>query len=206
MKETLLENLDMEKQELKNKIEEVVNKIKTNSKDAKFADSLVDKLLSLKGQLDVEPMRLCIPEKDVIKEYDNDSIRFVRCKGGILFQTKGGFSVFVSPRMSGLYQHLEILLDMKDKYDELSEEQKKTYEVLYLATTQILQLSIFATCDDEFFFGISEDIIKRFQTMTEKAINAELHEETHKENAEFENKMEITNEVLLGDKNERTIG
>lgn len=206
MKETLLENLDMEKQELKNKIEEVVNNIKTNSKDTKFADSLVGKLLSLKGQMDVEPMRLCIPEKDVIKEYDNDSIRFVRCKGGILFQTKGGFSVFVSPRMSGLYQHLEILLDMKDKYEELSEEQKKSYEVLYLATTEILQLPIFSTCDDEFFFGIAEDIINRFQTMTDKELNKDLQEETYKENAEFENKMGIANQVLLGDKNERTIG
>lgn len=196
----------MEKQELKNKIEEVANKIKTNSKDAKFADSLIDKLLSLKGQMDVEPMRLCIPEKDVIKEYDNDSIRFVRCKSGILFQTKGGFSVFVSPRMSGLYQHLEVVLDMKDKYDELTEEQKKTYDFLYLATTQILQLGIFATCDDEFFFGIAEDIVKRFQTMTEKALNTELQEETYKENAEFENKTELANQVLLGDKNERTIG
>lgn len=196
----------MEKQELKNKIEEVVNKIKTNSKDAKFADSLIDKLLSLKGQMDVEPMRLCIPEKDVIKEYDNDSIRFVRCKSGILFQTKGGFSVFVNPRMSGLYQHLEVVLDMKDKYDELTEEQKKTYDFLYLATTQILQLGIFATCDDEFFFGIAEDIVKRFQTMTEKALNTELQEETYKENAEFENKTELANQVLLGDKNERTIG
>lgn len=196
----------MEKQELKNKIEEVVNQIKTNSKDAKFADSLIDKLLSLKGQLDVEPMRFGIPEKDVIKEYDNDSIRFVRCKSGILFQAKGGFSVFVSPRMSGLYQHLEVILDMKDKYDELTEDQKKTYDFLYLATTQILQLGIFATCDDEFFFGIAEDIVKRFQTITEKALNAELQEETHKENAEFENNMELANQVLLGDKNDRTVG
>lgn len=196
----------MEKQELKNKIEEVVNQIKTNNKDAKFADSLIDKLLSLKGQLDVEPMRMYIPEKDVIKEYNNDSIRFVRCKSGILFQAKGGFSVFVSPRMSGLYQHLEVILDMKDKYEELTEDQKKTYDFLYLATTQILQLAIFATCDDEFFFGIAEDIVKRFQAMTEKALNAELQEETHKENTEFENNMDLANQVLLGDKNDRTVG
>lgn len=196
----------MEKKELKAKIDEVVNQIKTNSKDAKFAASLIDKLLSLKGQLDVEPMRFGIPEKDVIKEYDNDSIRFVRCKGYIAFQVKGGFSVLVSPRMSGLYQHLEVVLDMKDKYDELTEEQKETYDFLYLATTQILQLGIFATCDDEFFFGIAEDIVKRFQTMTEKSLSADLQDETHKENAEFENNMDLANQVLLGDKNERTVG
>lgn len=196
----------MEKKELKTKIDEVVNQIKTNSKDAKFAASLIDKLLSLKGQLDVEPMRFCIPEKDVIKEYDNDSIRFVRCKGYIAFQAKGGLYLIVSPRMSGLYQHLEVVLDMKDKYDELTEEQKKTYDFLYLATTQILQLGIFATCDDEFFFGIAEDIVKRLQTMTEKALNTELQDETYKEDAEFENNMELANQVLLGDKNERTVG
>lgn len=196
----------MEKQELKNKIEEVVNQIKTNSKDAKFADSLIDKLLSLKGQLDVEPMRFGIPEKDVIKEYDNDSIRFVRCKGYIAFQAKGGFSVFVSPRMSALYQHLEGLLDMKDNFDNLTEEQKEGYDTSYLYTSILMQIMLFAVFDAKMFADLSSDVMKRYKEFLDRYKNIPLQEETHKENAEFENNTDLANQVLLGDKNDRTVG
>lgn len=196
----------MEKQELKSKIDEVVNQIKTNSKDAKFADSLIDKLLSLKGQLDVEPMRMYIPEKDVIKEYDNDSIRFVRCKSGILFQAKGGFSVFVKPTMKALYQHLEGLLDMKDNFDSLTEEQKEGYGTSYFYTTVLMQVMLFAVFDAQMFVDLSNDVIKRYEEFNQRYKDIPLQEETHKENAEFENNMDLTNQVLLGDKNERTVG
>lgn len=196
MKRTLLKNLDMEKQELKNKIEEVVNQIKTNSKDAKFADSLIDKLLSLKGQLDVEPMRFGIPEKDVIKEYDNDSIRFVRCKGYIAFQAKGGFSVFVSPRMSALYQHLEGLLDMKDNFDNLTEEQKEGYDTSYLYTSILMQIMLFAVFDAKMFADLSSDVMNRYKEFLDRYKNIPLQEETHKENAEFENNMDLANQVF----------
>lgn len=196
----------MEKKELKTKIDEVVNQIKTNSKNAKFAASLIDKLLSLKGQLDVEPMRFCIPEKDVIKEYDNDSIRFVRCKGYIAFQAKGGFSLFVSPRMSGLYQHLEGLLDMKDNFDNLTEEQKEGYATSYLYTTILMQYVLFAVSDAKMFADLANDVMKRYGEFLDRCKNIPLQEETHKENAEFENNIELANQVLLGDKNDRTVG
>lgn len=185
----------MEKKELKKQLDEVVVQIKNNSKDAKFADSLVDKLLSLKGQIDVEPARIHVDEKDVIKEYDNDSIRFIRCKDCIIFQAKGGMSVVVKPTMTALFEHLTVLLDMKDRYEELDEEGKKSYELLYSATVWMLEVPIFATCDDEMFFGVVNDILARFNKFTETELKKDLQEETPKENAEFENMNEAFNET-----------
>lgn len=186
----------MGKEELKKQLEEVVAQIKTNSKDAKFADKLVDKLLSLKGQIDVEPTRIHIPEKDVVKEYDNDSLRFVRCRGCIIFQAKGGYSVIVQPRMTALFEHLSVLLDMKDRYEELSDEEKKSYDMLYSATVYVLEAPMFAVGEDEMFFGIASDVIKRLNDFTEKQLNKELQEETPKENAEFENLNEVLNKDM----------
>lgn len=185
----------MEKKELKKQLDEVVVQIKNNSKDAKFADALVDKLLSLKGQMMIEPTRIRIEEKDVVKEYDNDAVRFVRCKDCIIFQAKGGMSVVVKPTMAALFEHLTVLLDMKDRYEELGEEGKKSYELLYSATVWMLEVPIFATCDDEMFFGVVNDILSRFNAFTEKEMNKDLQEETPKENAEFENMNEVLNEM-----------
>lgn len=185
----------MDKKELKKQLDEVVAQIKNNSKDAKFADKLVDKLLSLKGQLMIEPARIHIDEKDVIKEYDNDSIRFVRCKNCIIFQAKGGLSVVVRPTMTALFEHLTVLLDMKDRYESLDEEGKKSYDTLYSATVWIFELPIFATCSDEMFFGCATDIIKRFKDFTDKELNKDLQDETPKEDAAFENLNEALNEM-----------
>lgn len=192
----------MEKKELKKQLDEVVVQIKNNSKDAKFADALVDKLLSLKGQMMIEPTRIHIEEKDVVKEYDNDAVRFVRCKDCIIFQAKGGLSIVVKPTMTALFEHLTVLLDMKDRYEELDEEGKKSYELLYSSTVWMLEVPIFATCSDEMFFGVVNDVLARFNKFTENELNADLQEETPKENAEFEN----MNEVLMGEKNDRSVG
>ena len=192
----------MEKKELKKQLDEVVVQIKNNSKDAKFADALVDKLLSLKSQIMIEPTRIHIEEKDVVKEYDNDAVRFVRCKDCIIFQAKGGMSVVVKPTMAALFEHLTVLLDMKDRYEELDEEGKKSYELLYSATVWMLEVPIFATCDNEMFFGVVNDVLARFKKFTETELNKDLQEETPKENAEFEN----MNDVLMGEKNDRSAG
>lgn len=188
----------MEKKELKKQIDDVVSQIKSNSKDVHFADTLIDKLLSLKGQYDVEPTRVYIREKDVVKEYDFDNIRFVRCKSCIIYEAKGGMKMIVKPTMKGLYDHLVVLLDMKDNYDSLSEEGKKIYEGLYSATLWILNSCIYATIDDEVFTGIASDIMNRFDKYV-KSKESKLQAETPQENAEFENTAELLNDNIEKD-------
>lgn len=183
----------MDKKELKKEIDSVIGQIKTNSKDAHFADALCDKLLSLKGQYDVEPTRVCVEDKDVIKEYDFDNLRFLRCKNCVVFQDKGGFTSVISPRVKSLYTHISVLLDMKDRYEELSDDEKKVYEGLYTATVWVLNTPIFATCSDKLFFGIATDVINHFNEYVEEANNAPLKDEEAEKDAEFENMNEVLN-------------
>lgn len=180
-------------------IETTINQIKMNSKDAKFADKLIDKLMSLKGQYDVEPTRLYVPEKDVIKEYDNDNLRIVRCKDCIIWQHKGGFTFVVKPTMRALYEYLSGMLAMKDRYDELTGDEKQLYDVSYFGMSLILQAPMFAVADDEFFVDLATFIGDGVKKVSEKLLNQPLQEETPIENAEFETKMEVANELLKED-------
>ena len=187
------------KQKIWSEIENVINQIKTNSKDAKFADKLIEKLMSLKGQYDVEPTRLYVPEKDVIKEYDNGNLRIVRCKGCIIWQHKGGFTFVVNPTTRALYEYLDGMLSMKDKYDELTDDLKKMYDVSYFGMSLILQSPMFAVADDEFFVELATFIGDGVKKVFEKLLNQPLQEETPIENAEFDTKMEVANELLNED-------
>lgn len=181
----------MEKKDLKKLIDEVSAKIKSNSKDSHFAETLIDKLLSLKGQSDVEPTRVHVAESEVLKEYDFDSVRYVRCKTCIIFKAKGGLETIVYPTMQGLYLHLNVILDMKDDYDNLDEEKKKACDTLIDTTSYILSTPTFATISDKMFFGISDDILKRFQSYIEESKKAELQDETPIENANFNDMNEM---------------
>lgn len=187
------------KKQVLSEIENTINQIKTNSKDAKFADKLIDKLLSLKGQYDVEPTRLYVPEKNVIKEYDNDNLRIVKCKDCIIWQHKGGFTFVVKQTMRAMYEYLDGMLAMKDRYDELTDDEKQLYDVSYFGMSLILQAPMFAVADDEFFVDLATFVGDGVKKVSEKLLNQPLQEETPIANAEFETKMEVSNELLKED-------
>ena len=187
------------KKQVLSEIENTINQIKTNSKDAKFADKLIDKLLSLKGQYDVEPTRLYVPEKNVIKEYDNDNLRIVKCKDCIIWQHKGGFAFVVKPTMRALYEYIDGMLAMKDRYDELTDYEKSLYDAAYFGMSLILQAPMFAAAEDEFFVDLATFVGDGVKKVSEKLLNQPLQEETPIENAEFETKMEVANELLKED-------
>lgn len=186
----------MKNEELKKEMKNVIDQIRVNSKDARWADKLVDKLISLKGQMDIEPTRLYVPEKDVIKEYDNDNLRVVRCKDCIIWQHKGGFSFVVKPTMRALYEYIEGMLAMKDRYDELTDDEKSLYDAAYFGMSLILQAPMFAVADDEFFVELATFIGEGVKKVSDKLLNQPLQEETPKENAEFENLNEVLNKDM----------
>ena len=196
MEEEKMKDLKKKKATIWSEIETTINQIKTNSKDAKFADKLIDKLMSLKGQYDVEPIRLHVPEKDVVKEYDNDNLRIIKCKDCIIWQHKGGFTFVVKPTMRALYEYIDGMLAMKDNYESLSDDFRQLYEASYFGMSLILQAPMFAVADDEFFVDLATFIGEGVKKVSDKLLNQPFQEETPIENAEFETKMEVANELL----------
>lgn len=197
----------MKKNEIKEKIEEKINLIKTNSKDAKFADKLIDDLMSLKGQYDVEEVEFIVPAKDVIKEYDFDSYKFVKTTKGVLFHAKGGYTVFVSLRMRSLYERIISILDLKDNYETLSDDDKGIYDAMFSATYYVMSSAFLLSPFEDKFFEVATRILEAINDAYKDYIkDTELSEETPSTDAEFEDKLDLANTVLLGEKNDRTVG
>lgn len=186
----------MDKKTLKEQIEDIAGKVVANSKDARFGKKLVDKLLSLKGQYDVEEVVFIVRNKDVIKEYDNDNLVIVKCKDKIIWRHKGGFGFYVEPRMKALYEYLDNLCAMKDKYDELSEEEKSVYNGMYFGMSLVSELPMFVCVSEEMFFNVVNTILEELKKINVGIDNAELQEETPEENADFEAKAQAAEEVL----------
>ena len=186
----------MKTKDFSQKLKQIIERIKSNSKDAHYAQSLIDDLLSIKGQMDVEPMHFCIPDKDVLKTFDNDNIRIALCKGYIGYEFKGVIYVFVSPRMKALYGHLKVLCEMRDNYDNLSEEDKSIYNSLYYRTSISFLSLLFLPVSDKAFIEITDSLEQKMNEITKELLDKPLQEETHEENAEFDIKTQAMEEVL----------
>ena len=185
----------MDKEAIKKKMDDVSGQIVANSKDAKFAKKLISQLLSLKGQYDVEEVLFIVRTKDVIKEYDNDNLVIVKCKDRIMWKHKGGFGFWVETRMKNLYEQLDNLCAMKDKYEELSEEEKSVYNGMYFGMSLVTELPMFVCASEEMFFNVVNMILEELKKINVGIDNAELQDETPEENADFEAKMQAAEEV-----------
>lgn len=186
----------MKTEDFSKRLKQIIERIKSNSKDAHYAQSLIDDLLSIKGQMDVEPMHFCIPDKDVVRIFDNDNVRIALCKGYIGYELKGGIYTFVSPRMKALYGHLKELCDLKDNYDNLSDEVKFIYDQLYYRTSVAFLSFLYLPISDKKYIEITDFLEQKMNELSKELLNKPLQEETHEENAEFENKMQALEEAM----------
>lgn len=173
----------MDKKVLKERLDELVRQIKINSKDAHFADKLIGDLLSVKGQMGVEPIALdCGREED---EWRGETFRITLTNKGVLYHEYGGYSVFVTPNNAALYEVLSDLVINKDEYAELDGEKKANFEALLAIITYNVSLPRIAFLDKDFPQEIAMKTMEFLRKTYEDLMNKELQDETPKEDAEF---------------------
>lgn len=181
---------------LKEQLESVKRNIIASSLTPEDTEAWLEKFIYLQRQIDIEPTIIHVAEKDLIKEYDNNSIVVLRCKGCIIWKMRGGLYRVVYPRMTAEYNFLIQLLDMKDNYDSLSKEEQAAYDAYYFGYFLLCQLPSALVSNDKWFFKAVNIAARGMSRFVNEVLNAPLQEETPIENAEFETKMEVAEELL----------
>lgn len=178
----------MEKELLKSKLNELKTKIKTNSKDAHFAETLLDELLSIKGQIDVEPTLVHVPLSDVDRELDGETFTMAVLKNGdAVYHVRGGYTLIADgSRMFALAQMIKDYVDSKDLLGELTDEEREMYELDMSASTYVLNLPMYAFTDQDFKYDIATMCIKWLRESYDKALEEPLQEEDKELDDSFE--------------------
>ena len=178
----------MDKNELKNELNDIKAKIKANSKDTHFADTLIAELLSIKGQLLHEPTLAHLPLKDIVKSFDDDTFNiYLMNTGEVVYRLKGGLTIIAATTLHSLNSALQDIVINQDEVEAtLSNEDKEIYANDLLATTMILNLPVLAFSDLDFKYKIYGKIIDYMVELQEKLIdNASLQDETPIQNDLF---------------------
>ena len=95
----------MEREALKEKLSEIKKKIKANSKEAKFANQLVEELLLTQRMIDKEPLHT----HDLGAEIDRlegETFYIAKHEKGVLYHVYNSFDLVVQPSHLALYDTL----------------------------------------------------------------------------------------------------
>ena len=176
------------KKDLKEELEKNIAALKTQCKDAAFFESTIDRILSLKGQIDTDAVRLIVKENDVLREYKGDTFYIAITKRGALLHTYGGYSVFVSNRnYNSLYETLAYIVDdMDDALANATEEMRKDIENDMMARIHILLAPTWCFSSVEATYEIATKVVHELNAMVERVEELALQDEDDKANSDFE--------------------
>ena len=178
----------MDRNEIKAKIEEVKAQLKSNSKDAHFAEKLIGDLLSLKGQYEHQPTMVHVAMDDILGTLEGNTFTIYKTKSGDTgFHLKSGYDIVVRPTVESLNQSLASYVDYQENVDQLTEEERGWYEQDLIATQFCLTIPMYAFVDMDFKFKVANmfaDYMLKVQT--DFLDNVELQDETPEENKAFE--------------------
>jgi len=114
-------------EEIKLKIKEKTKIMLAQAKDKHFMEKLIGDILSLKGQMDVEPAHYYVGLNEVIDTMERDEYRIHVLNNGVHFETKGGLDIFIDAKYQAACGLLEDVVRFKDKEKDLSEDDKQVY-------------------------------------------------------------------------------
>lgn len=113
----------MVKQQLQEKLKEVKAKIKANSKDAHFADALIEELVGIQKQADIEPVELIVPTAEVEHEYRIDEVTTLyKTTKGYLYKHGNLTCVWIPFGMNTLWQTIDEIAALLGKEERTEEE------------------------------------------------------------------------------------
>lgn len=141
----------------------------------------------------MEEKRLSLGKE--LGRFEGETFYIAEHEFGALYHVYNSMEIAVSMSQTSLYETLIDLVRNKDVYDKLEGEEKKNFELSMSAMIYILNCPLYSFSSIEFTFSVAETIIKQLRLIYEKAMGAELQEETKEEDKLFENAAKAIEEL-----------
>lgn len=181
-------------EQLQQKLKEVKAKIKTNAKDAHFAEALIDELVGLQKQADIEPVELIVPSAEVEHTYQIDDVTtLIKTAKGYLYKHGNLSYIWVPFGLNTLWKTLNELDEILGKEERTEEE-----DVTIAMINRMMQWHTVAFYDAETLIDsanasvkILNDTLARYK----ERISAKETEGDIRANAGFENATNAIDEL-----------
>ena len=132
----------------------------------------------------MEEKRLSLGKE--LGRFEGETFYIAEHEFGALYHVYNSMEIAVNMSQTSLYETLIDLVRNKDVYERLEGEEKKNFELSMSAMIYILDCPLYSFSSVEFTFSVAETIIKQLRLIYEKAMGAELQEETRDDDKLFE--------------------
>lgn len=157
-------------EQLQEKLKKVKAEIISNSKDAHFAQSLIDELMNLQSQASVETTEIYIRSADIVKAHDFGPTKLSKLRNGkFLFEAKGGLHTVVDMRMMPLYTTCSHIFDYIDNPSE-DNDVDEMEQALRDATIYAFQAPILCSLDQGILYDVIAAMVRSFRERAERII------------------------------------
>lgn len=133
----------------------------------------------------MEEKRLSLGKE--LGRFEGETFYIAEHEFGALYHVYNSMEIAVNMSQTSLYETLIDLVRNKDVYAKLEGEEKNNFELSMSAMIYILNCPLYSFSSIEFTFSVAETIIKQLRLIYEKAMSADLQEETKEEDKLFEN-------------------
>ena len=133
----------------------------------------------------MEEKRLSLGKE--LGRFEGETFYIAEHEFGALYHVYNSMEIAVNMSQTSLYETLIDLVRNKDVYEKLEGEEKNNFELSMSAMIYILNCPLYSFSSIEFTFSVAETIIKQLRLIYEKAMSADLQEETKEEDKLFEN-------------------
>lgn len=114
---------------------------------------------------------------------------------GAVYHVYNSMEIKVSSTQTALFETLVDFVRHKDVYAKLEGEEKEHFDLNLSAIIYILSCPLYAFASAEFTYDVAAVIIKQLRLIYEKAMEAELQEETPDEDKQFEKATKALDEL-----------
>lgn len=188
-----------DKNALKQKLEETKARIKSNSKDAHFADSLISDLLSIKGQLEHVPSLEFIPLEAIEDEFSHGPFYIAKLNDNrMLYKVYGGYTIICDVRMRALYETIGGLLNIYNDQSVLDGADKEDTKLALEALGFILSAPMYACADEELAMKIATAVVEYVGKTQDDSLNAELQSDDRETNTDLRDAIQVGSELSEG--------
>lgn len=171
---------------MRQKIEDTKAKIRTNSKDAHFADVLISELMSAQSKLKGDCIFPGIAYSEIEDKYDGGSYVIETFRdGSVMYHTTGGFTIIGDYRISGMNSALRDFMKKLSGETPIDEDVRELIELDLSANTYVLNIPMFAFSDVNLKFELATKVVEYLNEMYKNAIESDLTDDDQEANKAF---------------------
>lgn len=133
---------------------------------------------------------MSIESKDVIKEYDFGHFSIVRAKGAFMYKSNG-YRLIIKPNLGKLYTVLDYIFDIKDNYNDASEEEKRTFDSCITLIGVFFNIPLTTFIDNTYTVTLYNKIIEITSDCFERLLKSDPLDVDTAADAAFENQVDF---------------